>query len=68
MKTCFRTLDNGAKPINLIHNELLNKQVTTNRTKLLSVAKTVLLCGRKNIPSQGHSVKVTRKFEAESQE
>ena len=54
MKTCFRALDDGAKPIYLIHNELLNKQVSTNRSKLLSVAKTVLLCGRKNIPLQGH--------------
>ena len=39
MKTCFRTLDNIAKPINLLYNELLNKEVSTNRSKLFSVAK-----------------------------
>ena len=54
MKACYRTLDNRAKPINLIHNELLNKQVSTNRSKLLSVSKTVLFCGRQNIPLLGN--------------
>ena len=39
MKTCCKTLDNLAKPINLLHNELLNKKVSTNRSKLLSVEK-----------------------------
>ena len=46
MKTCFRTLDNIAKPINLLHNELLNKEVSTNRSKLFSGAKNLLFCGR----------------------
>ena len=54
MEICFRTLDNRAKPINLIHDDLLNKKISTNRAKLLSVAKTVLLCGRQNIPLRGH--------------
>ena len=53
MKTCFRTLDNIAKPINLLYNELLNKEVSTNRSKLFSVAKNLLFCGRQNILLHG---------------
>ena len=38
METCFRTIDNRAKPINMIHDDLLNK-ISANRAKLLSVPK-----------------------------
>ena len=38
----------------LIHNKILDQTVSVNRAKLPPIVKTVLLCGRQNIPLSGH--------------
>ena len=53
MKNFLRALENQQKPINLIHNEILDKTVSANREKLVPIVKTILLYGRQNMPLRG---------------
>ena len=45
---------NEIRPINQIQNKILDDTISKNRKKLASITKTVLLCGRQNIPLRGH--------------
>ena len=54
MQILLAVMDNKIKPIDQIQDELLHKTVAMNRAKLSSIIKTILLCGRHNIPLRGH--------------
>ena len=47
-------MENEIKPISQIQDELLENTVSKNREMLSSIIKTILLCGRHNIPLRGH--------------
>ena len=50
----LNVMKSKVKPVNQICNESVDKIVTENMQKLLSILKTVNLCARQNIPLQGH--------------
>ena len=54
MHTFSNVMKGQLKSIDLIQDELLYKSVEQNRLKLTSIAKTILLCARQNIPLRGH--------------
>ena len=54
MHTFSNVMKGQLKSIDLIQGELLSKSVEQNRLKLTSIAKTILLCARQNIPLCGH--------------
>ena len=57
MQTFISVMENEIKPISQIQSEALEKQVSKNREKFSSIVKTILLCGRQNIPLKGGGVK-----------
>jgi len=54
MQIFISVMENEIKPISQIQSEAVEKQVSKNREKLSSIVKTILLCGRQNIPLRGH--------------
>ena len=54
MQTLTKVKENKIKPINQIHDKILDRTIAKNRDKLAPIVKTVLLCARHNIPLRGH--------------
>ena len=54
MNIFLNVMKSKVKPVNQICNESVDKVVTGNMQKLLSILKTVILCARQNIPLRGH--------------
>ena len=47
-------MEQRMQPIDMLLNSAIAKQVEENRMKLKSILKTVILCGRQNLPLRGH--------------
>ena len=47
-------MENKVKPVDKMHDVAFDRTVSQNREKLESIVKTVILCGRQNIPLRGH--------------
>ncbi len=54
MQTFTQVKENKIKPINHIHDTILDRTISKNCDKLAPIVKTVLLCARHNIPLRGH--------------
>ena len=50
----LRVMDGKQAPVNRQIDLALQERVKTNRAKLASIVKTVIFCGRQNIPLRGH--------------
>ena len=54
MQSFLSIMNNEVMPINKMQDKIIQKQISKNRELLSSVIKTILLCGRHNIPLRGH--------------
>ena len=50
----LRVMDGKQAPVNRQIDLALQERVKTNRAKLASIVKTVIFCGRQNIPLRQH--------------
>ena len=54
MQSFSGVMHNTIKPINQIHDEILDQTISKNRKILSSIVETVILNGTRNIPFHGH--------------
>ena len=54
MQAFISVMENEIEPISHIQHEELEKQGSKNQENFSSIGKTILLCGRQNIPLRGH--------------
>ena len=54
MQRFKNVMEQKATPIDVTINSSLSKRVQNNRKKLKPIVKTVIFCGRQNIPLRGH--------------
>ena len=54
MQNFCLVMEDKIKPVNKMHDVAFDRTVSLNREKLNSIVKTVILCGRQNIPLRGH--------------
>ena len=54
MQSFSGVMHNTIKPINQIHDEILDQTISKNRKILSSIVETVILNGTRNIPFRGH--------------
>ena len=47
-------MEQQIRPVNQILYDALNNRIENNRAKLKPIIKTVVFCGRQNIPLRGH--------------